>query len=104
MSDYPKQKLYGITSRLYHELRNNPEIIIKKLKGMHGEYDFSTEEITLDYRGELLPTLIHEYLHKWHPDANETWVLNEESRIVNALSKKQVKRIIYEFAAAICDH
>ena len=101
MSEYPKNKLYRMTSRLYGELRNNPEIIIRKLQTKHGEYDFNTEEITLDYRGELIPTLIHEYLHKWYPNASETWVLHEESRIVNALSNKQVIKIIIEFATAV---
>jgi hypothetical protein len=73
------------------------------MRAKHGEYDYGTEEITLDYRKDLLSTLIHEYLHKWHPDNSETWVLQNEQMIVNALTTRQIKRIIYEFAMAICD-
>ena len=101
MSEYDKKKLYNITHRLYKELRNDPEIIIKKLRQMCGFYDYSTNQIALDYRKELIPTLIHEYLHRWYPDASETWVLQEESKIVNSLTEKQVVKILVEFTAAI---
>jgi hypothetical protein len=100
---YTKQQIYKITSRLYKELRTNyQDIVLKKIYGKHGEYDYETDEVSLDYRKDLLSTLIHEYLHKWHPDKCETWVLNHERLIVNALSIAQIKRIIYEFAQAIC--
>ena len=101
MAEYPKEKLYRITHRLYKELRNEPEIIIRKMRAMCGEYDYETEEITLDYRCEIIPTLIHEYLHKWNPNKCETWILQEEARIINALSTKQVVKILVEFADAM---
>ena len=100
---YDKQHLYKITSRLYKELREGNNLLTLRKMGANrqGLYDYGTEEICLDYRRELIPTLIHEYLHKWYPDKCETWILNLESRIVNALSVKQVKNIIKAFGAAI---
>jgi hypothetical protein len=96
---YSKKQIYKITNRLYKELRTtNNDIVLKKLRGIHGEYDYATNEISLDYRKDFLSTLIHEFLHKWYPEKNETWVLNNERMILNALSTIQIKRIIMEFA------
>lgn len=101
MSEYSKGKLYRITHRLYKELRNDPDILVTKMRSFCGEYDYGTDVIKLDFRKEIIPTLIHEYLHKWNPNACETWVLQEERKIINALSEKQVIRIIVEFANAM---
>jgi len=100
---YSKQKLYRITNRIYKELRDNSnDIILQKMRGnITGLYDSGTDEITLDYRMDILPTLIHEYLHKWYIDKSETWVLQEERKIVSALSIRQARNIIYAFAVAI---
>ena len=96
---YTKPQIYKITSRIYHELRTHgDDIVLRKLRGLHGEYDGSTDKISLDYRKDLLSTLVHEYLHKWHPEKSETWVLKNEQIIVNALSTRQIKRILYELA------
>jgi len=96
---YDKKRLYKITSRLYKELKNKENIIILKKMGARrqGLYDYETGEISLDYRKELVPTLIHEYLHKWNPEECETSILNMERKIVNSLSLKQVKNIIKAF-------
>ena len=100
---YSKAQLYKITSRLYKELRTaNNDIVLKKLRGIHGEYDYETNEISLDYRKDFLSTLIHEFLHKWYPEKSETWVLQNERLIVNSLSTIQIKRIIFEFAKFVC--
>jgi hypothetical protein len=99
---YDKKHLYKVTSRLYKELKDGNNLLtLRKMANSQGSYDYGTEEICLDYRKELIPTLIHEYLHKWHPDKCETWILNLESRIVNALSIRQIKNIIKSFGAAI---
>lgn len=100
---YTKKELYKITSRLYKELRENPEFItLRKQNGREGEYNFQTEQITLDYRKSIISTMIHEYLHKWHPDKCETWILDHEKRIMNGLSTQQVKNIIKAFADSVC--
>lgn len=92
---YRKSKVYSITTRLYRDLKNNNgTIILKKINGCHGFYDDNTEQIALDYRKEFIPTIIHEFLHKWNPEKSETWVLREEAKIVNALSIIQIKHIL----------
>lgn len=98
-----KQELYRITSRLYKELRSHKNnIIVKKMRGtLCGLYNLENGDITLDYRKELIPTLIHEYLHHWNQDKCETWILDKERRIVSALSNKQVKNIIKAFGESL---
>jgi len=59
-----------------------------------GNYDPDTSIIKIDYRRDMLSTLIHEVLHHWHPDWCETKVLQHESLIINALSQRQIKNII----------
>lgn len=100
---YTKKQLYRITNRLYDELRSNPKnVIIRKIRGCQGLYHYDNDLIEIDYRGMLVPTLVHEYLHKWNPDKCETWVLRQEQIIMNSLSTKQIKNIIVEFAKAVC--
>lgn len=89
-----KQKAYRVISRIYKELRNNQQIAFKKLRGCQGEYDFCGDEITIDFRKEVLPTLIHEFIHKFHPDKNESWVLNKEKFVMQRMSPAQAKRLL----------
>ncbi len=98
-----KQELYRTTRKLYKELRTkDSNIVIKKIRGnICGLYEIDTAEITLDYRKELIPTLIHEFLHHWNPNKCETWILGEERRIISALSTKQVRNIIKAFGASL---
>lgn len=99
---YTKKQIYYITNRLYKELRKNTDdIVLRKMRAAQGQYDYGTDKITIDYRRDLLSTLIHEYLHKWHPNASETWVLQNERLIINALTTCQIKRILYEFANSL---
>ena len=91
-----KRDIYNFTRRLYYLLRKHPDNIdFRKLGGgVYGYYEPETDEITIDHRRDLIPTLIHESLHKFHPDWSETDVLHEESRIVNFLTPRQIKNII----------
>jgi len=91
-----KTDIYKITRRLYYLLRHHQDrIYFKKLShGVYGYYDYGTEEITLDYRRDIIPTLIHESLHHWHPEWSETAVLKEEGRIMNLLTSRQIKNIL----------
>ena len=91
-----RQCLYGITKRLYYLLHHHSDTIefTRIGKGILGLYYPETDEITIDYRRSIIPTLIHEALHKWHPEWSETKVLSTESHIVNALTPRQVRNII----------
>lgn len=89
-----KQKAYRMVSRIYKEIRNNQHIAFKKLRGCQGEYDFCGDEITIDYRREVLPTLIHEFIHKWHPEKSESWVLKMERFVIQHLSPSQAKHLL----------
>jgi len=100
---YSKKQIYRITSRLYCELRDNPQYItLRKIKNAQGLYWYDSDLIEIDYRKMLLPTLVHEYLHKWYPDKSETWVLQQEQIIMNALSTRQAKNILKRFSMALC--
>ncbi len=94
--DLSKQEIYTITKRLYYLLRHHSDTIeFKKLyHGLRGLYDPETKEIIIDYRHSILPTLIHESLHRWHDDWPETRVYKEESRIMKVLTPRQIRNII----------
>jgi len=66
---------------------------------MDGKYEPSDDEITIDYRKELIPTLIHEIMHCLHPDWCETKVLTKEREVVNAMSLRQCKNILRRFSS-----
>ena len=92
---YTKRQLYEETGKLYAFLRSHPKkIILKKLNRMHGTYDYGTDEVELDYRRELIPTIIHESLHYYHPELSETDILKKEKNIINQLSIQQIRNII----------
>ena len=99
---YSKKELYKVTNRLYKALRKNPEeLIIKKINSVEGWYHKESKIIEIDYRKSLIPTLIHEYLHKWNPDQCETWIIQHESMIVNSLSTRQIKNILKALTIAL---
>jgi hypothetical protein len=92
---YRKQKVYSITRRLHASIRaSKGSLFLRKIKGCHGFYDEATEVIFIDYRKEFIPTIIHEFLHKWHYDKSESWVLKEEHKIVNSLTTRQIQNIL----------
>ena len=97
MASYSRKEIYNLTSRLYALLRDHEDrtIIFKKLHGnLYAYYEPGTEEIVIDHRREIIPCLIHEVLHKWHPSWSETSVLEHERAIVNSLSSRQVRHIL----------
>lgn len=92
---YRKQKLYSITKRLHASIRASKGFLfLRKISGCHGFYDEAAEVIFIDYRKEFIPTIIHEFLHKWHYEKSESWVLREEKRIMNSLTPRQVKNLL----------
>jgi hypothetical protein len=98
-----KSDIYKITRRLYYLLRHHADyIVFKKIRGACGYYlNDKSISINLDYRKEIIPTLIHEALHHWHPDWSETKVLNNERMIINNLSMRQIKNILRVLAENI---
>jgi hypothetical protein len=64
-------------------------------------YDLVTKEITIDYRKDIIPTLIHEAIHHWHSDWSEKKVIKEEKRITNLLTPKLCISIIGAIAKNI---
>lgn len=52
------------------------------------------ETITIDYRKEIIPTLIHEFIHHLHNDWCETKVVAKEKEIMSVLEPKHVHNLI----------
>ena len=100
MIKYTKKKLAKLLKRLHYLIRNhNGRIEYKKLSGgIAGYYYRETDEIEIDYRRDIVATLIHEALHKYYPDWSETKVERHESRIVNLLTPRQFKSLIRAMA------
>jgi len=93
---YSKKEIYKFTKKLYNLLRNHSDhIYFKKLySNVYGQYNDQTQDITIDFRRDIISTLVHEALHHWYPDWSETKVLKHESLIMNALSARQIKNIL----------
>lgn len=100
--DRYKENISHFTKRLYRLLRHKPEIFkIRKLRGARGWCFDDIDLIELDYRDEMISTLVHETLHYIHPDWSETKVLEGERWIMNNLSPVQVKNILKRFVAIL---
>ena len=98
-----RTKNYYITNRIYQFLKENPDYLcFKKYRGnIEGMYEPDTNMICVDPRKDIVPTLIHELLHHWHPDWCETAVEKETQHIVSNLTIDQIKNIIRRIAYAI---
>lgn len=70
--------------------------ILKKLRGVHGYCEWE-DGILLDYRKELVPTIIHECIHLLEPDWAEAKVMYTERRIINAITDDDVKILLNIF-------
>lgn len=74
--------------------------VLKKLKGVHGYCQWE-DGILLDYRKDLVPTIIHECLHLMEPDWTEAQVCYVESRIVNTITSDDVSKLLMFFVKKI---
>jgi len=72
----------------------------KKLKGVHGYCEWE-EGILLDYRKDLIPTIIHECIHLMEPEWSEAQVCYTESRIINTIKIDDVIRLLMFFVKKI---
>lgn len=98
-----KNEVNKFTRKLYRFLGNGHKVHIKLMTDNRGEilYELNPTHIHLDPRDELVPTLIHEALHYFHPEASEEWVLRMEKKIVSKLSERQMRNIIRRLANLI---
>lgn len=88
--------------KLYRLFKDKPHIFhIRKLKKARGYCHTEIERIELDYRDEIISTLLHEALHFLHPEMSEDQVLWHETYLINKLSQRQVKNIIKRFSAIL---
>lgn len=69
---------------------------LKKCRGVHG-YCYWEEGIELDYRKDLVPTIIHECIHLLEQDWPENQVLYAEKKVVNAISEVDVAALLKYF-------
>jgi hypothetical protein len=100
-----RRELQAYTKKLYRFLKQGHTIQLKKTKGYVGEIYYPNGDndpiVNLDYRRDIISTLIHEHLHHVNPEWCESKILRHESIIINALSERQVRNIIKAFAEAI---
>jgi len=96
MSSYTKKQIYNIIKKLNYMLKTRSvDIVLKrKQRNYYGEYKPDTDTIEIDFRRDIIPTLIHECLHKWYPDWCESKVEQHEKHIINSITAKQVKNIM----------
>jgi hypothetical protein len=98
-----KNHVGRFTRKLYRFLDEGHDFKFRKMPHRRGQIyiDYKPTEIHLDHRDPILPTLIHEALHYFYPQASETWVLTMERKIVNQLSDRQVRNILRRWAQNI---
>lgn len=83
--------------RLHVFLRDKSHIIeLKKLHGASGKCHEVVEKIDIDYRNEMLSTLIHEVIH-FYWSWSETDVLWHEKYYMDKITVRQVKTILKKF-------
>lgn len=82
--------------KLHHFVIHHPDnISFERLKGtICGFYDHETEEITIDYRKDIIPTLIHEFAHRLYPKWRERQVISYEKKVMKLLTPIQSKNLI----------
>ena len=65
----------------------------KKMRGVRGLWNCG-ESIEIDYRHEIVPTIIHEVLHDIYENASESWVISVESKITQMLKSEDIVNIL----------
>lgn len=100
-----KLETYAVSKKLYRFLRHHSDLIsFEKLpRNVYGYYEMETHEIIIDYRRDIISTLIHEFLHHIYPEWCETKVIKMESRLINSMSPKQIKNIIKILGTSLSD-
>ena len=90
-----KSETYTFTRQLYDFLREHPDsITFKRLRKICGYYDAEHEEIVIDFRRDMVATLVHEISHHIHPTWCETKILQKELQVMSCLTPTQCTNII----------
>ena len=79
-----------------HEELNKGKVVEARLIApdmhMDGLCDFGSKTIYIDPRTAIVTTLLHELLHRRHPDWQEHRVAREEKRLIRNMTTKEVSR------------
>lgn len=108
---YNKKRIYHLVRRVYRFLKDNPGHLSfvkipprkegRSIIQNRGYYTDEDSTIEIDYRFEIIPTLIHECLHHFHSDWSERKVEKEERVVMALLSKKQALNLLKALAKAL---
>ena len=100
---YRKTNVYPFLNKMYTIFKTKPCVFVLKKMRIQGDYDYIEDEdvISIDFRKELISTLIHEVLHHIHPTWKEQQVKREEHKIMNSVSVQQVKHILKRFVQTL---
>lgn len=103
-----KRRINKLIKKIQDHVQENPDAIKfvkipnqksgKRYVQYRGYYWPEEETIDIDYRYEIIPTLIHEYLHHFHEDWSESKVEKEERCIMAVIPKKHCISLIKLFA------
>ncbi len=61
----------------------------------------SDDEISIDYRYDIVPSIVHELLHAICPEWDEDQVSRWERRLMKGLTEKQICGLLRAFVAAM---
>ena len=68
----------------------------KKMRSIRGLW-CSGDDILIDHRREIIPTIIHEMLHDIYVDNSETWVCRIESKITQTINTEDICILLNAF-------
>jgi hypothetical protein len=72
---------------------------MEKLRGdLQGYCDYEDNVISIDYRKELIPTLIHECIHYIEPDWCETKVIYAEKMVIKYIEPEDCVCLLLIFS------
>jgi hypothetical protein len=72
----------------------------KKIRGLTTGI-YKQDHIELDYRKDLIQTIIHECIHAIHPELSETKVIQTEHKIMKVITNSDVAELLFLVAKKI---
>ena len=74
-----------------------------QFKKIHGRTTgmYKGDHIELDFRKDLIQTIIHECIHALHPELSETKVIQTEKKIMKVITNSDVAEILFIVAKKI---
>lgn len=80
-------------------IRSGVKVKLRWMPPRHGE--ICLNEIVLNPRYDLLPTLLHECFHFLYPDRDEIWIRRRETELSQWLSMNQWRTLLILLASLI---